>query len=182
MTEFLSEAPSMHNVGQQNTTAKDSEEENKRSVETRVNRLPSLCLSELRVAWKDLCGSDASDSLSPNMLKAAIAFYLQEQAFGGLSRQAQLRLKALMASPRNGSTVVAHTTPIKPGMKFLREWQNKVHEVQALADGNFVYEGRTYRSLTFIAREITGTHQSGPKFFGLKRVKLKSPIREKYHG
>lgn len=182
MMELAGKVPTVLSVGPQNTIAKDSEEENKRNVETQVDRLPSLGLSELRVAWKDLCGSDASDSLSPNMLRRAIAYYLQEQAFGGLSRQAQLRLKALMASPRNGSTVVAHTTLIKPGTKFLREWQNEVHEVQALADGNFIYEGRTYRSLTIIAREITGTHQSGPKFFGLKRVKLKSPIREKHHG
>ena len=180
--ELLSEASSVFNVDLQNRISKNSGEENKRYLETLVDRLPSLDLSELRVEWEDLCGSDASDSLSPNMLKGAIAYYLQEQAFGGLSRQAQLRLKALMASPRNGSTVVAHTLLTKPGTKFLREWQNKVHEVQVLADGNFVYEGCTYRSLTIIAREITGTHQSGPKFFGLKRVRLKSPIREKHHG
>ena len=182
MMGLLSEAHTVLNVGVQNTIAKDREEENKRGVETEVDRLASLSLSELRKEWKDLCGSDASDSLSPNMLKGAIAYYLQEQAFGGLSRQAQLRLKALTASPRKGSIVAAHITLTKPGTKFLREWQNKVHEVQALADGNFVYEGRTYPSLTIIAREITGTHQSGPKFFGLKRVKLKSPIREKYLG
>lgn len=180
--ELLSEAPSVLNVSPQNTISKDSKEENNRSVETQVDLLPSLGLSELRLEWKDLFGSDSSDSLSPNMLKGAIAYYLQEQTSGGLSRQAQLRLKALMASPRDGSNVAARTTLIKPGTKFLREWQNKVHEVQALADGNFIYEGRTYRSLTIIAREITGTHQSGPKFFGLKRVKLKSPISEKHHG
>ena len=179
---LLSEPPTVLDVGRQKTIAIDSEEENKRGIETQFDRLPSLGLSELRVEWKDLCGSAASDGLSSNMLKGAIAYHLQEQAFGGLSRQAQLRLKALMALPRNGSIVAAHTTLIKPGTKLLREWQNKVHEVQALADGNFVYEGRAYRSLTIIAREITGTHQSGPKFFGLKRVKLKSPIGEKYRG
>lgn len=182
MMDLLSETPTGLDVGLQNKISKDSEEENKRGVETRVDLLPSLGLSELQVEWKDLFGSDASDSLSPNMLKRVIAYYLQEQAFGGLSRQAQLRLKALMASSRNESTVVAYTSLTKPGTKFLREWQNKVYEVQALADGNFIYEGRTYRSLTIIVREITGTHQSGPKFFGLKRVKLKSPIREKYRG
>ncbi len=182
MMELLSEAPTVLDVGPPNTIAKDSEEENKRGVETQVDHLSSLTLSELRVKWVVLHGSDAPDSLRPNMLKGAIAYHLQEQAFGGLNKQVRLRLKALMASPRNGSTVIAHTTLTKPGTKFLREWQNKVHEVQALADGNFIYEGRTYRSLTVIAREITGTHQSGPKFFGLKRVKLKSPIREERHG
>jgi hypothetical protein len=177
MMELSGEAPTARDVGLKNTIAKDSEEENKRGVETQVESLSGLTLSELRVKWNSLHVSDAPDSLSPNMLKGAIAYYLQEQAFGGLSRQAQLRLKALMASPRNGSNVIAHTTLTKPGTKFLREWQNKVYEVQALVDGNFIFEGLIYRSLAIVAREITGTHQSGPKFFGLKRAKLK-PMKE----
>lgn len=57
---------------------------------------------------------------------------------------------------------------LKPGTKLVREWQGKVHEVLALEDGQFAYGGKTYPSLTVIAREITGTHQSGPRFFGLK--------------
>jgi Protein of unknown function (DUF2924) len=165
MMELSGEAPTARDVGPKNAIAKDSLEESKRGVETGLECLSELTLSKLRVKWSTLHGSEAPDSLSPNMLKGAIAYRLQEQTFGGLSRQARLRLKALMASPRNGSTVTANMTITKPGTKFLREWQNKVHEVQALADGNFIYEGRTYRSLTIIAREITGTHQSGPKFF-----------------
>jgi hypothetical protein len=182
MMELSGEAPTARDVGPKNMIAKHSEEENKRGVETEVECLSRLNLSGLRVEWVALHGSDALDSLSPNMLKGAIAYRLQEQAFGGLSKQARLRLKALMASPRNESTLAAHSTLAKPGTKFLREWQNKVHEVHALAVGNFIYEGRTYRSLTIIAREITGTHQSGPKFFGLKRVKLKPPTEGKHHG
>ena len=182
MMELLNETHIAREAYSQNVITKNSGEENEHGVETQLERLSRHTLSELRVKWNSLFSSDPSDSLSPNMLKGAIAFRLQEQACGGLSRQAQLRLKALMASSRNESTVVAYTSLTKPGTKFLREWQNKVYEVQALADGNFIYEGRTYRSLTIIVREITGTHQSGPKFFGLKRVKLKSPIREKYRG
>jgi hypothetical protein len=174
--------PTARDVSPKNSTAKDTEVGKKCGVETELESLLKFTLSELRVKWSALHGSEAPDSLSPNMIKGAIANYLQEQASGGLSRQAQLRLKALMASPRNGSAFVSHTTLTKPGMKFLREWQNKVHEVQALADGNFIYESRTYRSLTIIAREITGTHQSGPKFFGLKRLKLKTSKLGKHHG
>jgi hypothetical protein len=156
--------------------------ENKRNIKTELECLSKLGLSELRVKWSTLHGSDAPDCLSANMLKVAISYRLQEQASGGLSRQAQLRLKALIASPRKGSNIAAHTTLTKPGTKFLREWQNKVLEVQVLADGNFIYEGQTYSSLTIIAREITGTHQSGPKFFGLKRAKLKSMKEGRHHG
>ena len=180
--ELLSDAPTLLPISPQNAIAKDSEEENIHGVESELNRLASLGLSELRIEWKTLHGSDAPDSLGPNMLQGAIAYYLQEGSRGGMSKQARLRLKALMTSPRDGTTLVAHTTLTKPGTKFLREWQNRVHEVQALADGNYIYDGRTYRSLTVIAREITGTHQSGPKFFGLKRVKLRVRQKEKRRG
>ncbi len=173
MMELLSEDTRIASDNLQNTSHNDPRPEIKLIVESGLNRLHLLGLSELRLKWSDLHGSNAPNSLSPNMLKGAIAYYLQEQAFGGLSKQARLRLKAVIVSPRIGSMVVGHTTFIKPGTKFLREWQNKVHEVQALADGNYIYEGRTYRSLTIIAREITGTHQSGPKFFGINRIKLK---------
>lgn len=139
--ELLSDAPTVLDVDPLNTIATDPEEENKCGVETEVERLSRLTLSELRIKWNVLHGSNAPECLGPNMLNRAFAYHLQERSRGGLSKQARQRLKALMASPRNGSTVVAHTTPTKPGTKFLREWQNRVHEVQALADGNFIYEG-----------------------------------------
>ena len=56
---------------------------------------------------------------------------------------------------------------MKPGTKFLREWNGRTHEVIAVADGGFLYRGIAYRSLSAIAREITGTRWSGPAFFGL---------------
>ena len=62
---------------------------------------------------------------------------------------------------------------VKPGTRFLREWQGEMHEVQAIETGDFIYRGRTYRSLSVVAREITGTHQSGPRFFGLGRYAVK---------
>ena len=57
---------------------------------------------------------------------------------------------------------------MKAGTRFLREWQGETHEVQAIASGQFVYRGNIYRSLSVIARKFTDTHQSGPRFFGLK--------------
>lgn len=152
------------------------------SIQSELNHLPTLTLIELRAKWLGLHDSDAPPSLSPNLLKAAIAYHVQEQTHGGLSKQTRLRLKALMGAPRHGSTTAGHTRLIKPGTKFLREWQNKVHEVQAIAAGKFIYDGRSYNSLTVIAREITGTHQSGPKCFGLKRIKFKPSKLGTKHG
>ena len=109
--------------------------------------------------------------LGAEFLKRAIAFRLQEEVLGGLSRQARLRLKAMdrrspaEASARNTLSALAS---VKAGTRFLREWQGETHEVQALKEDQFVYRGKVFRSLSRIASAITGTHQSGPKFFGLK--------------
>lgn len=99
---------------------------------------------------------------------------------GGLSRQGQLRLKAHeRRSPSDDKrlTSTSATPLVKAGTRFVREWQGEMHEVQAVETGAFVYRGRMYKSLSMIAREITGTHQSGPKFFGLKeRAKKLKPM------
>lgn len=98
-------------------------------------------------------------------------YRMQENAFGGLSRSAKARLVAAAEeSGRSGGKVprVRTDRTIKPGTKFLREWNGRTHEVMALADGGFVYRGTVYRSLSAIAREITGTRWSGPVFFGLE--------------
>lgn len=56
---------------------------------------------------------------------------------------------------------------IKPGTRLLHEWQGRTHEVIADTDGQFIYAGEQYRSLSAIARQITGTRWSGPVFFGI---------------
>ena len=71
-------------------------------------------------------------------------------------------------------------TPVpKSGTKFIREWQGTVHEVLTLENGQFAYRGKTHKSLTLIAKLITGTHQSGPRFFGLRKS---SDIKMADHG
>ena len=108
--------------------------------------------------------------MSPELLQRAIGYKIQEKALGGLNRCTLLRLSSLKsASGRGKASAGEHPSPmLKSGTKLLREWQGKVHEVLALDDGRFAYDGKTYRSLTTIARQVTGVHQSGPKFFGLK--------------
>ena len=55
---------------------------------------------------------------------------------------------------------------MKPGTRLVREWNGRTYHVEVVADG-FVWNGRTHRSLSAIAREITGAQWSGPRFFGL---------------
>ena len=135
-----------------------------------LDALTSLNLRQLREEWKIHYRSEAPSAMSPELLKRAIGFKIQEKALGGLNRRTQLRLSSLKSALGRGKapTVERSSPKLKSGTKLLREWQGKVHEVLALDDGRFAYAGKTYRSLTTIARQVTGVHQSGPKFFGLK--------------
>ena len=135
-----------------------------------LESLTNLNLHGLRKEWANHYSSRAPLAMSPELLQRAIGFKIQEKALGGLNRRTQLRLSSLKSALGRGKapTVERLSPTLKSGTKLLREWQGKVHEVLALDDGGFAYAGKTYRSLTTIAMQVTGIHQSGPKFFGLK--------------
>ncbi len=89
---------------------------------------------------------------------------------GGLSAAAKRKLRDFAEQLETGDgTAFDPGIVLKPGAKLLREWGGDTYVVIALEDG-FEFEGRRYRSLTKIARVITGAHWSGPRFFGLKRA------------
>ena len=140
------------------------------SLAASLEPLTSLNLQQLREEWANHYRSEAPSVMSPELLQRAIGFKIQAKALGGLNRPTQLRLSALKSILAKGNESAGERTSptLKSGTKFLREWQGTVVEVLALDDGRFAYDGKTYRSLTSIARQVTGVHQSGPKFFGLK--------------
>jgi hypothetical protein len=94
---------------------------------------------------------------------------MQEQAFGGLAAETRQRLEAIGAKH---SKIKVRAKPrvfnFAPGTVLLREWAEREHRVTVNAEGRFEYEGRSFKSLTAVARQITGQHMSGPSFFGLK--------------
>ncbi len=92
-----------------------------------------------------------------------------------MSRRTSIRLRALRNGGRANVQPAGEALPLKPGVKLLREWQGKVHEVLALEDGRFAYSGKVWRSLSEIAREITGVRWSGPRFFGTRDRKRPAP-------
>jgi len=100
----------------------------------------------------------------------AAALSLASDHAGGLSATTKRKLRAFaeQLETGNGTTFDAGIT-LKPGAKLVREWHGETYAVIALDDG-FEFDGRRYRSLSKIAREITGAHWSGPRFFGLKRA------------
>ena len=102
-----------------------------------------------------------------DLLVRGIAYKIQEQAFGGLSKAMRRRLATLTRqSSEDGGAVLVPSIVLKPGTRLIREWRGETCSVLVQKDG-FQWRGTTYRSLTTIAKEITGAHWSGPRFFGL---------------
>lgn len=128
-----------------------------------LERLASLGRADLLDLWKKNFGRPASPGLRRELMLPILAFRIQEITHGGLKLELTTKLHELVVSrnPRPQNSV----RTFKPGTKLVREWKGKVHEVVITADG-FEYKGEIYKSLSPIACCITGTHWSGPAFFG----------------
>jgi hypothetical protein len=98
-----------------------------------------------------------------------IAYQLQEAAFGGLAPATKRRLEAIGAQQSKlGRRATPQVFQFAPGTVLVREWGEREHRVTVTAEGRFSYEGQAFKSLTAVARHITGAHWSGPLFFGLR--------------
>lgn len=132
-------------------------------------QLENLDLDALRSHWLKITGKPAPRAFRRKLLIPALAYEIQVAAYGGLSAALKRRLRDLAVAARDGRFDDALGTPaIKPGTLLLRVWQGKTHRVMVMSDG-FAWNGRTYRSLSSIAKAITGTNWNGWLFFGLKR-------------
>jgi hypothetical protein len=130
-------------------------------LEDSLARLATLSSAELKDEWRSLTRSVAPQ-ISPKMMRLALAWELQARAFGGLSRETTRKLDQLAAAKTK-------TSPVTPGMRLVREWNGKAHVVTVGEDRVIRWDEREWRSLSEVAKAITGTHWSGPAFFGLKR-------------
>ena len=125
-------------------------------LKDQLTALAQMQRSELQIEWERVCKRPAPN-LSVDLLRLGIAYHLQERASAGLSRASALQLKE--------TGPARHT--IKPGTRLVRSWNGRTISVLVAQDG-FVFEDRQYASLSAIAREVTGSHWSGPRFFGLR--------------
>ena len=130
----------------------------------RVADLETMDRAALLAAWTNTFGAPAPKGISRTFLRRFLAFEIQARRMGGLSKQTTAALKRSdsKAKPKAVAPV------LKPGGRLLREWNGVTHVVD-VTDVGFVWKGETWRSLSAIAREITGAHWSGPRFFGLNR-------------
>ncbi len=140
------------------------------SLRVRLEYLRDLDGAALREEWRRLYCTEPP-RISGDLLLRAISYRLQELEFGGLPKWARQSLAGPAIGSGPGAKPPAPAwTRRKPGACLIREWHGRTHTVTVLNDG-FEFEARRYRSLTQIAREITGAHWSGPRFFGLTNRK-----------
>lgn len=160
-------------------------------LEAALAALEQLDLAGLRVRWRGLTGREAPATFRKPLLRAAVAYKLQERALGGLKPTTRRLLRRVADAAVTGrgirSPAQAVTAPIfgasdsdtrrrkpqapvriKPGTRLLRTWQGSTHEV-LVGESGVTYRGQAYRSLSEVARLITGQRWSGPLFFGLKQ-------------
>lgn len=136
---------------------------------TELARLEALSNFELRGEWRRLCNLQPPKSLSRDLLLRGIAYKIQERALGGLSKSTLRKLSVPSTEGRNAPS----RTVVKPGTRLVRDWNGQTHTVLVCADG-VEWRGKRYKSLSIVAREITSSHWSGPRFFGLTKKKVPS--------
>jgi hypothetical protein len=139
------------------------------SVLAQLAALPAKTTPELKQLWRDLYDREPP-SFNRDFLVKRLAYRIQELAYGGLSARAEAKLDRLIDEEearlagklpkRRGDRPIA-------GTRLIREWRGVEHCATVLDDG-FEYQGRRYKSLSAIARAVTGTRWNGPLWFGLR--------------
>jgi len=142
------------------------------TVLARLATLKSLSVNELKGEWRSLFGVDAPNNSRP-FLELRLGHRIQELAYGGPSRETVRLLDALAdelrGKPGRKAMIGDSRRPVA-GTRLVREWNGAEHTVTVLRDG-FEFEGRKYKSLSAIARAITGTRWNGWRFFGIREIK-----------
>ena len=130
-----------------------------------LDRLTDLTTDELKAEWARRYAAPAPN-LSSELLRLGIAYRLQEQSLGAVSRSTKSLLRQLAAQAKEGERKGPPPRKLTIGTRLVRDWHGVGHTVTVRENG-FEYDGRKWRSLTAIAKVITGSHWNGPRFFGL---------------
>ena len=145
------------------------------SVLARVSALKAASTADLKKRWRELFDTEPPP-YNRRFLESRLAYRIQELSHGGLKPQTLARLEALGERLDGGNIATRRIrTDDKPitGTRLIREWQGVEHTVTVLKDG-YEWQGRPYRSISAIARAITGTRWNGWVFFGLKNTRARA--------
>ena len=132
---------------------------------TDLESIAALNGEALASAWMETFAAPVPE-VAPSLLRRALAYERQERKFGGLPLVVRKKLESVSADET--AAMLELPLKLKVGTRLMREWNGTMYSVLVTADG-FDFGGRSWRSLSMIARHITGAQWSGPRFFGLKR-------------
>lgn len=162
-------------------------------LEQEVAAISDLSRDELLALWEKAYGCRPPKGVKRGLLERSAAWHLQARRLGGHSRSSRKVLREAAHSicgstnesdserstaasgngTRRQSMALAQKADgsarpaLRPGMRLVREWNGRMHAVDVTEEG-FLFDDRTYRSLSAIAKRITGGHWSGPRFFGVR--------------
>ena len=141
-------------------------------IEAELDALADNSVDQLKARWLELKGIALPKFMRRELMTRAVAHAIQETALGGLDPDTAKRLDELVRQivPKGQIPPAAARKRIKAGTRILREWQGQVHEVTVAADGTFLWRNERHRSLSAIARQMTGTRWNGWTFFGLAKA------------
>ena len=150
------------------TATTEHESRSLSDVEAEIAGLFDRSTQELRLAWRKLHRTEPPFGISRDLLIRALVHQLQEQSYGGTGRALRRRLQTLTGEREKRGASFDPAVVLKTGTTLVRQWRGHTHAV-FVRDNGFEYEGERYRSLSVIAKRITGAHWSGPRFFGLTK-------------
>ena len=158
----------MSNAATRDDTSHSASTSGGAKLSNRLVAISTFDAARLREEWRKMYRSEPP-RLSRDLMLRVLAHGMQERVLGGPGPTARRNLRELGRKLEKGADLgIAGDVRLKPGARLIREWHGKIHVVIVLDEG-FEFEGRRYRSLSRIARAITGTRWSGPRFFGLRR-------------
>ncbi len=136
-------------------------------LEREIGALSDLPRPALGERWQWHYRTDPPKGISRPLLVRAIAYEIQAKRYGGLKPATDRRLRMIANGAANGDHGDCKTAPtLQSGARLVREWNGVNHVVEGV-EGEYVWNGNRHRSLSAIARAITGARWSGPRFFGL---------------
>lgn len=144
-------------------------------IEAELALLGEFSLHEIRTHYTSLKQQALPKHMRSGLARLALGQVMQEQAFGGLDRASRRKLETLVATivPKGGAKPKPRNKALRPGTRLVRQWKGRMYEVAVTREG-FEWDGKSWRSLTEVARTITGTNWNGWVFFGLKARQTKS--------
>lgn len=149
------------------------------TIEATLSSLSDLSIAELRAAWTERLGTEAPTTRSCDLLLRLLAWQIQADAVGGLDAVTEHKLRDIAkALERDRAYEPKIRRDLSPGVVLTREWKGVLHKVTVTA-GGFQHQGKSYKSLSDIARRITDTRWSGPRFFGLEQKKTRVSRKER---